>query len=231
MGSGSLSGLFLALCLAAISGCSARPQVVDAAEIIAPEATRIYVVRRGWHTGFIIPSQIIQSRLPELAERFGETAHMEFGWGDRAYYQARDKSLGMTLRAVLWPSDTIVYTRAVPEQPDQLYPDAKIETLCLDSGQFALLVNFIENSFYRDEHGGIVFSQDGLEENSLFFKGTGEYYLFNTCNTWTARGLKSARLDVSPAFKVQAGSVMRSLARNMPEDSAACEAAASVAAL
>jgi len=205
--------------------------VVETTEIIAPVATPVYVVRRGWHTGFVIPSQLIQSLLPELADRFGDTPYMEFGWGDRVYYQSADKSLGMTLRAVLWPTDAIVYTRAIPDQPSDYYPDAKVETLCLESGQFALLVSFIENSFYRDTEGDIVFSQDGLLENSLFFKGTGEYYLFNTCNTWTARGLKSAEFGISPAFKVQAGSVMRSVARNMPENSSACEAVASMAAL
>ena len=248
-GSGSLSRLFrlesepdpffdpffetclIAICLIILAGCSTQPHVVETTEIIAPAATRVYVVRQAWHTGFVIPSEMIQSRLPELADRLGNTPYMEFGWGDRAYYQSADKSLEVTLRSVLWPTDAIVYTRAIPEQPGDYYPDAKVETLCLESRQFALLVNFIENSFYRDTEGDIVFSQDGLLENSLFFKGTGEYYLFNTCNTWTARGLKSAEFGISPAFKVQAGSVMRSVARNMPEDQSACERIASVAAL
>ena len=205
--------------------------MVETTDISVPAATRVYVVRHGWHTGFVIPSEVIQSRLPALADRFGETPYMEFGWGDRASYQSADKSLGMTLRAVLWPSDTIVYTRAIPDQPGLFYPDATVEILCLESRQYALLVNFIENSFYRDERGDIVFSQEGLLENSLFFKGTGEYYLFNTCNTWTARGLRSAEFEISPAFKVQAGSVMRSVARNMPEEPSACDVAASVTAL
>ena len=243
-GSGLLSRLFrleskpdpffepflIAICLVILTGCSTQPHVVETTEITAPAATRVYVVRHGWHTGFVIPSETIQSRLPELAERFGETPYMEFGWGDRAYYQSADKSLGITLRAVLWPSDAIVYTRAIPGQPRDYYPDAKVETLCLESRQFALLVNFIENSFYRAAGGDIVFSQDGLLENSLFFRGIGEYYLFNTCNTWTARGLKSAEFEISPAFKVQAGSVMRSVARNMPRDQPGCEVIASVAA-
>lgn len=220
----------VAICLIILTGCSTQPHVVETTEITAPTATRVYVVRHGWHTGFVIPAKVIQSRLPELAERFGRTPYLEFGWGDRAYYQSANKSLGVTLRAVLWPTDAIVYTRAIPDEPGDFYPEAIIETLCLESRQFALLVNFIENSFYRDTDGDIVFSQDGLLENSLFFKGTGEYYLFNTCNTWTARGLKSAEFEISPVFKVQAGSVMRTVARNMPKDQPACEAIAPVAA-
>ena len=146
------------------------------------------MIRDGWHTGFVIPSETIQSRLPELVSRFGNTPYVEFGWGDRGYYQTDDKSLGLMLRAALWPTDAIVYTRAIPAEPELYFSDARIEPLCLDHQQFALLVSFIENSFYRNEDGNIVFSQDGLVDNSLFFKGVGEYYLFNTCNTWTARG-------------------------------------------
>jgi uncharacterized protein (TIGR02117 family) len=207
-----------------VSACSTEPRVVEKSDVRVAETTRVYVVRQGWHTGFVIPSSIIQSRIPELASRFGNTPYLEFGWGDRAYYQTSDKTFGVTLRAVLWPTDTIVYTRAIPIEADLFFTGSKVETLCLEDRAFALLVSFIESSFDRDEKGEIIFSQDGLVEDSLFFKGTGEYYLFNTCNTWTARGLKSAGLDVSPAFKTQAGSVMRSLARNMPETSSDCEA-------
>ena len=220
-----------AIILLTLAGCSTKPHVVETTDITAPPVTQIWVVREGWHTGFVIPSTIIQTRIPELVSRLGDTPYIEFGWGDRAYYQTEDKTLGMTLRAVLWPTDTIVYTRAIPVEADRFYPDSTVETVCLESRQYALLVSFIENSFYRDANGNIVFSQDGLVENSLFFKGSGEYYLFNTCNTWTARGLKSAELDISPALKVQAGSVMRSLVRNLQATPANCEPPESVAAL
>ncbi len=30
----------------------------------------------------------------------------------------------------------------------------------------------------------------------------------NTCNTWTAKGLKSAGMDISPTFKLTADSIM-----------------------
>jgi uncharacterized protein (TIGR02117 family) len=169
--------------------------------------------------------------VPELLARFGHTPYIEFGWGDRGYYQSDKKALGLTLRAVLWPTDTIVYTRAIPSQPGLYLADSELETLCLESQQFALLISFIESSFYRDGEGNIEFSQTGPSENSLFFKGTGEYYLFNTCNTWTARGLKSAGLDISPAFKIQAGSVMRALSNNTPEVTPSCKAPLAAASL
>jgi len=216
--------------LLVVCACSTKPHVVKTTEIVVPAATTVYVVRHGWHTGFVIPAATIQSLLPELVSRFGNTPYIEFGWGDKEYYQTEEKSLGLTLRAVLWPTDSIVYTQAIPEQPDFYFADSEMEILCLENRQYALLVSFIENSFYRNKDRNIVFSQTGPLENSLFFRGVGEYYLFNTCNTWTARGLKSAGLDVSPAFKVQAGGVMRQLAKSTSKMTQSCEAQLAAAA-
>ena len=53
-----------------------------------------------------------------------------------------------------------------------------------------------------------------LTGDSHFYKGEGHYYLMNTCNNWTARGLKSAGLNISPTFKLTAGSIMGFLARH-----------------
>ncbi|MFB8829603.1 hypothetical protein ACE0DR_10225 [Azotobacter sp. CWF10] len=35
----------------------------------------------------------------------------------------------------------------------------------------------------------------------------------NTCNKWTAKGLRSAGVDIFPAFKLTAGSIMKSIAK------------------
>jgi len=39
----------------------------------------------------------------------------------------------------------------------------------------------------------------------------------NTCNTWTAKGLKSAGLDISTAFKLSAESIMDYLSEQKAE--------------
>ena len=65
-----------------------------------------------------------------------------------------------------------------------------------------------ENSFFRNKKGGVVPLNKGIFENSQFYQGEGDYYLMNTCNKWTAKGLKSAGMDISPAFMLTAGSIM-----------------------
>ena len=56
---------------------------------------------------------------------------------------------------------------------------------------------FISNTVYRDSNNkSVLLSEHGLGRVK-FFKANGEYYLFNTCNTWLAQGLKQAGVDIT----------------------------------
>ena len=48
----------------------------------------------------------------------------------------------------------------------------------------------------------------GLYGNSQFYRSVLDFHLMNTCNTWTANGLKSIGLEISPKNKITADSVM-----------------------
>ena len=80
----------------------------------------------------------------------------------------------------------------------------------MDKDEFALLITYLSNSFLRKE-GTLVSMKKGIYGNSQFYKGEGSYYLMNTCNKWTAKGLKSAKQDVDPLFMLTAGAVMDSI--------------------
>jgi len=176
------------------------------------------------HTGFVVPAGAIQSQLPQLYERFADTPYLEFGWGDREYYQAEEITSGLTMRAIFLPTESVVRAVAVQERPDIHFADNELEILCLDSRQYSLLIGFIEHSFYKDIDGNIKNSKDGADGDSQFYKGEGHYYLMNTCNSWTARGLKSAGLNISPTFKLTAGSIMGYLSRhNRAQTKYSCE--------
>jgi len=41
-----------------------------------------------------------------------------------------------------------------------------------------------------------IYKQHGLGR-IIFFKANGEYHLFNTCNTWLAKGLKQAGIEIT----------------------------------
>jgi uncharacterized protein (TIGR02117 family) len=206
--------VILFVSLLAVSACSTKPHVLKQTAINVPGSNYIYVVRQGLHTGFVVPASTIQSQLPQLYERFADTPYLEFGWGDRGYYQAEEITSGLTVRAIFWPSESVVHAVAIPERPDIHFSDNELEVLCLDGAQYSLLIGFIEHSFFKDNDGNIIESKDGADGDSQFYQGEGHYYLMNTCNSWTARGLKSAGLNISPAFKLTAGSIMGYLLRH-----------------
>ena len=86
----------------------------------------------------------------------------------------------------------------------------------------SLLLAFIEQSFLRDSEGQIIESSGSVESDSQFYRAEGDYYLWNTCNNWTAKGLKSAGQGISPTFKITAGSVMAYFTKHKEENTVAC---------
>ena len=201
--------LYFTIVILSLSACSSKPYVVlPGKEAGDSGKKRIYVVSHGWHTGFVVAAEDIQARLPQLKQRFGDSPNLEFGWGDKGFYQAKEITTGLTLRAVLWPTKSVVHAVAVPQTVKEYFPHSTIETICLGSSEYSSLLTFISNSFYKDQHGEIVALKNGIYGDSQFYAGVGDYYLMNTCNKWTAKGLKSAGMDISPLFKLTASSVM-----------------------
>ena len=76
------------------------------------------------------------------------------------------------------------------------------------------MISYLEHSFYKDNSGRIVESTNGHYKNRQFYEAEGDYYLMNTCNKWTAKGLRSAGLDISPTFKLTASSIMDYLSKH-----------------
>ena len=51
----------------------------------------------------------------------------------------------------------------------------------------------------------------GLYPDSRFYNALGEFHLFNTCNTWTARMLRAGGVALSPSGIVTADGLMARL--------------------
>ena len=194
-----------------LSACSLKPYVVNPAieQTIAGEI-EIFIVSHGWHTGVVIPAADIQQKIPKLKDRFRSSAYIEFGWGDKDFYQAKEITTSLTLRAIFWPTSTVVHTAAKNDYFYTYFPTNNILAIKLDSNRYSSLLQFISNSFYKDENDEIIELKSGIYGDSQFYKGVGDYYLLNTCNKWTAKALKSAGLDLIPIFNLTAGSIMDS---------------------
>jgi len=197
-----------------LAGCSAKPYIISYAEEFEGYGQNdVYVVSHGWHTGFVIPAPEIQGVIPELELRFGDTPYIEFGWGDKGFYQAKETTLGLTLRAIFWPTESVVHSVAVPLKVEEYFSNSEVAKLCLSDGELSALIGFISRSFFRDKSGNLFELQKGIYGDSQFYSGVGDFYLMNMCNRWTAKGLKSIGMDISPTLKLTAGSVMNYLTK------------------
>jgi uncharacterized protein (TIGR02117 family) len=195
-----------------ITGCSSKPHIVNHTEEDSAFGNNdIYIVSHGWHTGFVIPSSDIYPVIPELRKRFFGSLYIEFGWGDKGFYQAKEITSGLTLRAIFWPTESVIHSVAVPTSVYKYFPDSMIKEINLSDRGLQSLVKFISNSFHRNEEGKVIELKNGIYGNSQFYKGVGDYYLMNTCNKWTAKGLKSAGMDISTTFKLTADSIINYL--------------------
>lgn len=202
--------LALAVCLV---GCTPPPDRISA-HPTAPATMAIHVVSHGWHTGFVVPANDIQQRLPALRERFGAVPFIEFGWGDAGFYQASEVTLGLALEGLLWPTESVMHVVAVRRAPARVFVQSEVKRLCLSVTGYAALIDFIVTSFARGANGGVVALRPGIYGDSQFYRGVGNYHAFNTCNTWTARGLERAGVDIAARFTLTASGVMRAIAAN-----------------
>ncbi len=200
-----------------LTACPSNPSIVMPSKSGDTALEKVYVVIHGRHTGIIIPSKLIQQYLPKLGERFNESPNIEFGWGDEGFYQADNETTWLTLKALFWPTESVVHVVAVPHDVKGYFSNSQVEAICLNSGEYSSLLSFISGSFYKTENGKILELKSGQYGDSQFYKGVGDYHLMNTCNNWTAKGLKSAGLDISPTFKLTARSIKKYIvAYNQP---------------
>ncbi|VAW85088.1 hypothetical protein MNBD_GAMMA17-25, partial [hydrothermal vent metagenome] len=204
------------LLLFGLSGCWFKPAAIgNSAPFSGAGGHVVHVISHGWHTGLVVPAKEIQARIPALQDQFGDVGSLEFGWGDKGFYQAEEITTGLTVRAVLWPTESVMHVVAVPQSPREYFPDSEVITFCLTDSALSSLMQFIASSFKRNDTGDVVSMKSGVYGNSQFYQGEGDYYLMNTCNKWTAKGLRSAGMNISPTFKLTADSVMGYLKKEM----------------
>jgi uncharacterized protein (TIGR02117 family) len=198
--------LLIVLAVFLISGSQPYLQRIP----INPYATHaIYVKSNGWHTGFIIPALDLQHYFPQLAQRFGNTPYLEIGWGDRGFYLADKITFDLTLAAMFWSKGSVIH--AVALSAEQIGKYRSIEKLCLTEPDYQQFIHYIVASFYQDNSGKLLSLRKGLYGNSQFYEGVGHYHIGNTCNKWTAKGLKAAGMNLNPLLKLSAHNVMNYL--------------------
>ncbi|HTE40265.1 MAG TPA: DUF2459 domain-containing protein [Steroidobacteraceae bacterium] len=169
----------------------------------------VYIISHGWHTGIVVAREQLGQHLQFVPTDLGENKYYEFGWGEKDFYQAPKNTLGLALKAAFWKNDAVMHVVAIPDDPLQAFPDSTGVELHVSSEGLRQLTDTIATFFKPDANGEIKSTRDGLYGHSRFFEANGSYYLFNTCNTWSAEILAEAGVPTTKVLTITAGSVMR----------------------
>lgn len=151
----------------------------------------VYVVNHGLHTGIVVKREDLLAVVPGLSSDWTVGNYIEVGWGDAKYYQARKTSIILAIRAMFWPTDSVLHVVSIPETPHRFFwGDVTIVALTLPRVGYQRLLGFIAESFDYAEGRRMVSLGPGLYGNSRFYRARGSFHAFNTCNTWVARSLE-----------------------------------------
>ena len=185
----------LAFC-AALSVAACAPYSAAEGTRTDEHSISIFITSNGWHSEIVVTrSQFPAGAIPETAD-FPDALYLSFSWGDAEYYPAPRKSLGMTLSAALLPTPAVVHLAGLPAHPRDIFPGNEVIEVKVSAEGFRALIAYLAGSFARGGEARTQALSPGLYSFSSFYPATGEFHLFNTCNTWTARGLQQGGLPV-----------------------------------
>lgn len=203
-------------CAGWLGACVAAPPLPPTDD--GPRIHAVRVVSNGWHTAIVVPrSEVVATGLLPEAGDFPDASFLEFGWGDRVYYPAKRKDLGMALGAALTPTPAVMHLAGLGDAPELIYPGSDIVRVPLTQGELNHLVRAIAGEFERPDGGRARSVSRGLRPDSNFYNALGTFHLFNTCNTWTARMLRAGGVDLSPSGVVTADELMARLRAALAE--------------
>lgn len=190
-----------------LSSCISSPEEsISGNDDVVQKTFPVYVISRGIHTGLIIPVNSIAKEIITAAVYFENSEYIDFGWGDEDYYQKHGSDkFCLGIKAVLLPTSSVMRAEGRNGMPENLiqWSDYSVQ-FNLTENSFIKLCRYINKSFRRDSGNNLIETSRKHKGGIIFFKSVYYYHAFNTCNTWAARGLQHAGLDVSSFFVITA---------------------------
>lgn len=169
---------------------------------------RIYLVNHGWHAGIVLNKADIPDSVWRESQDFPNAKYLEIGWGDKDYYQTPNPHLGIAIKAILWPTTGVLHIVGFNKAVTSYFPSSEIIQVSLSNEGFERMIRYIAASHYQDPDGISKPITKGLYGNSHFYLSGEKYYLFKTCNVWTAEALSAAGCPIRPAFSITVEGLM-----------------------
>jgi uncharacterized protein (TIGR02117 family) len=204
-------GLAAAVWLSA--ACAQPPAAPPPAQDASTPAAIVHLVGQGGHTGIVIAMTDLPPSWPGRADFAGATA-LEFGWGDAAYYPAAEPSIWLGIRALAWPTPSVLHVAALHGEVSSAFPASPIVRLRLTAPGLARLLEFIRAEYALDANGQPVFAAPGQYGGGRFYRARSAFHFPRTCNWWVASALAAGGVPVDPASTITADGLLAAAARH-----------------
>ena len=176
------------------------PPLIAEGDIEEPDkdSIAIYLIKQYWHTAIVVKRGDMDSLLFPEVTLFNKFNIIDIGWGDEEFYQHPGFDAGLAFKALFYATPSTLRIEGIGISKELYFDISEIVIrIAITKQQLDEILIFISNTLYRDNYGNpVLLSETGLGR-IMFFKANGEYCLFNTCNTWLAKGLKQAGLKIT----------------------------------
>lgn len=198
-GKGVLKYALIMFCFFLVSCKSTAENKIVHNTIISEQRYPVYIISSGIHTGLIIPVNTFSEEKIIALKFLKGYKYIDFGWGDEDYYQKPGGGkFCLGVKAVALPTSSVMRVQGFNNSPEDVAPWSDFALrFDLNTDSFRRLCEYIDRSFRRDEKRGLIETLRKRNGEIIFFKSVYYYHLFNTCNTWAARGLNHSGLDIS----------------------------------
>jgi hypothetical protein len=199
----------LIACAFVLGACASIDPPMPAAVDPGPAGvahTFVAVVRRDWHTDICLRTRDAGAWALDLAHGFDGATVLCFGFGERQYVVERRHD-PLTMIGALLPSRAAILMTVLRATPEEAFGAENVVEVPVGDAGLAGLQRFLRASIETDGADEPQHLADGPYPGSLYFAATGTYDALHTCNTWTARALRSAGLT-SVADTAFAGRLM-----------------------
>jgi len=183
------------------------PPSPDAAKV------KIVLVSNGYHAGLALPRAALAEFASErgypaliaVAQRFAAFDWIEFGWGDREFYQSvptvRDISLPVALRALFSSGNkAVLHVVGITGDPARVFTAGELVRIPLSRNGFERMLHELDATFVPPQGGALPDLGRGLYGPSLFYPANGTFSVFKVCNHWIADLLGAAGLPQAPVL-------------------------------
>ncbi len=207
------AGIMACLLVGMCSQCARGEQMHEGNALLAPARYRtVIIIQSYYHTGILLELDAETRGKLDLARYFIRYRNIDIGWGEEVFYQDPSFTLSKGARAVLCPSRSVIRAEGFNQDIDDVVGTSdRAMRFRITDDQYDRLCAFINASLTRNVKGEAVVVSSHDSGAVLFFKSPHTYCLFNTCNTWIAKALKRAGIEISPACVVTASTLFSRL--------------------